>query len=317
MQVLGVEEPLMCKAFLPTLKGLAQKWFLALPSRSIRCFNDLADRFLTHYAVNIKPQRNLTHLSGISQDEGEALKTYLTRWQKEVQTIEGLDEQVAITFFMESLRAGKLFIDLHNDRPKTYVEAMQRASRQADTEEANERILLPSIEPKIIPEDVCVAEELDPEEHPEVFWMEEIRKYKEKGDLPDNPTEAAKLLGRSSPLMGLEPTATAISCHRKSLDVEENSVLCSAAAEKHREPSCHAKLLLRRRRRRNAAAGVHHGRWKTGDDGGRSCYVLAGCSSLPPAICFVDVVAARRRRRITELTRCAAVASRRGKSPPL
>ncbi|XP_031102019.1 uncharacterized protein LOC116005926 [Ipomoea triloba] len=136
MQVLGVEEPLMCKAFLPTLKGLAQKWFLALPSRSIRCFNDLADRFLTHYAVNIKPQRNLTHLSGISQDEGEALKTYLARWQKEVQTIEGLDEQVAITFFMESLRAGKLFIDLHNDRPKTYVEAIQRASRQADTEEA-------------------------------------------------------------------------------------------------------------------------------------------------------------------------------------
>ncbi|XP_031096954.1 uncharacterized protein LOC116001204 [Ipomoea triloba] len=136
MQVLGVEEPHMFKAFLPTLKGLAQKWFLALPSCSIRCFNDLADRFLTHYAVNIKPQRNLTHLSGISQDEGEALKTYLARWQKEVQTIEGLDEQVAITFFMESLRAGKLFIDLHNDRPRTYVEAIQRASRQADTEEA-------------------------------------------------------------------------------------------------------------------------------------------------------------------------------------
>nr|GLL37866.1 uncharacterized protein LOC109149038 [Ipomoea trifida] len=149
MQVLGVEKPLMCKAFLPTLKGLAQKWFLALPSRSIRCFNDLADRFLTHYAVNIKPQRNLTHLSGISQDEGEALKTYLTRWQKEVQTIEGLDEQVAITFFMESLRAGKLFMDLHNDRPKTYVEAMQRASRQADTEEAEVvGVLPPSPHPK-------------------------------------------------------------------------------------------------------------------------------------------------------------------------
>nr|GMC69157.1 uncharacterized protein LOC109155302 [Ipomoea batatas] len=105
MQVLGVEEPFMCKAFLPTLKGLAQKWFLALPSRSIRCFNDLADRFLTHYA-------------------------------KEVQTIERLDEQVVITFFMEYLHAGKLFIDLHNDRPKTYVEAIQSASRQADTEEA-------------------------------------------------------------------------------------------------------------------------------------------------------------------------------------
>nr|GLL33536.1 hypothetical protein Itr_chr08CG12680 [Ipomoea trifida] len=73
--------------------------------------------------------------------------------------------------------------------------------------------------------------------------------------------------------------------------------------------------LLRRRGHgmKDVAAGVHHGRWKTGDDRGRSCYVLAGCSSLPPTICSVDVVAARRRRRITELTRCAAVASRRGK----
>nr|GLL41923.1 hypothetical protein Itr_chr12CG15080 [Ipomoea trifida] len=77
----------------------------------------------------------------------------------------------------------------------------------------------------------------------------------------------------------------------------------------------HRSTLLRRRGHgmKDVAAGVHHGRWKTGDDRGRSCYVLAGCSSLPPTICSVDVVAARRRRRITELTRCAAVASRRGK----
>nr|GLL25528.1 uncharacterized protein LOC109155798 [Ipomoea trifida] len=46
-------------------------------------------------------------------------------------------------------------------------------------------------------QDVCVTEELDPDEHPEVFWMEEIRKYKEKGDLPDNPAEAAKIQRRS------------------------------------------------------------------------------------------------------------------------
>nr|GLL27060.1 uncharacterized protein LOC109179233 [Ipomoea trifida] len=37
----------------------------------------------------------------------------------------------------------------------------------------NERILLPSIEPKIIPEDVCVAKELNPDEHPEASGKEE------------------------------------------------------------------------------------------------------------------------------------------------
>nr|GMD96833.1 hypothetical protein Iba_chr15bCG8590 [Ipomoea batatas] len=31
----------------------------------------------------------------------------------------------------------------------------------------NERVLLPSIEPKVVPEDVCITEELDLEEHPE------------------------------------------------------------------------------------------------------------------------------------------------------
>nr|GMD82179.1 uncharacterized protein LOC109167352 [Ipomoea batatas] len=61
MQILGAEEPLMCTAFLSTLKGLAQKWFLALLDQSIKCFNDLADQFLTHYTVNIKPQRNLPY----------------------------------------------------------------------------------------------------------------------------------------------------------------------------------------------------------------------------------------------------------------
>nr|GLL19694.1 uncharacterized protein LOC109155798 [Ipomoea trifida] len=43
------------------------------------------------------------------------------------------------------------------------------------------RILLSSIEPKVVPE---------------VFWMEEIRQYKEKGDLPDDPAEAAKIQRR-------------------------------------------------------------------------------------------------------------------------
>lgn len=74
--------------------------------------------------VNIKPQHNLTHLNGVHQDEGETLRSYLARWQKEVQAIERLDEQIAITFFMESLQARKLYVDLHNDRPKTYVEAI-------------------------------------------------------------------------------------------------------------------------------------------------------------------------------------------------
>nr|GMC47987.1 F-box/FBD/LRR-repeat protein At1g13570-like [Ipomoea batatas] len=50
----------------------------------------------------------------------------------------------------------------------------------------NERVLLPSIEPKIVPEDVCVTEELDPEEHPEESRRRPWKAF-EKGETADQP----------------------------------------------------------------------------------------------------------------------------------
>ncbi|XP_019171916.1 PREDICTED: uncharacterized protein LOC109167352 [Ipomoea nil] len=132
MQVLGVKDPVMCRAFLPTLKGQAQRWFVALPPGSIRSFEGLADRFMSHYVANIKPQKDLTHLGDIHQDEGELLKTYLARCQKEIQSIEEVEDQTALTFVIESIRSGQLY---HN-RPATYAEAIHMANKRANNEQA-------------------------------------------------------------------------------------------------------------------------------------------------------------------------------------
>ncbi|XP_019194875.1 PREDICTED: uncharacterized protein LOC109188701 [Ipomoea nil] len=134
MQVFGVRDPVMCRAFLPTLKGSAQRWLVAQPPGSIHSFEELADRFMSHYAANIKPQKDLTHLGDIHQDEGESLKTYLARWQKEIQSIEEVEDQTALTFFIESLRSGQLYRDLRDNRPATYAEAIQMANKRANTE---------------------------------------------------------------------------------------------------------------------------------------------------------------------------------------
>ncbi|XP_019166540.1 PREDICTED: uncharacterized protein LOC109162276 [Ipomoea nil] len=136
MQVLGVRDPVMWRAFLPTLKGSAQRWLVALPSGSIRNFEELADRFMSHYATNIKPQRDLTHLGDIHQEEGEPLKAYLARWQKEIQSIEEVEDQTALTIFIESLRSGQLYRDLRDNRPARYAEAIHMANKRANTEQA-------------------------------------------------------------------------------------------------------------------------------------------------------------------------------------
>ncbi|XP_019190603.1 PREDICTED: uncharacterized protein LOC109185061 [Ipomoea nil] len=136
MQVLGVRDPVMCRAFLPTLKGSAQRWLVAQPPGSIHNFKELADRFMSHYAANIKPQKDLTHLGDVHQEEGESLKTYLARWQKEIQSIEEVEDQTALTFFIESLRSSQLYRDLRDNRPATYAEAIHMANKRANTEQA-------------------------------------------------------------------------------------------------------------------------------------------------------------------------------------
>ncbi|XP_019178297.1 PREDICTED: uncharacterized protein LOC109173512 [Ipomoea nil] len=135
MQVLGVRDPVMCRAFLPTLKGSAQRWLVALPPKSIHSFEELADRFMSHYAANIKPQKDLTHLGDVHQEEGESLKAYLVRWQKEIQSIEEVEDQTALTFFIESLRSGQLYLDLRDNRLATYAEAIHMANKRANTEQ--------------------------------------------------------------------------------------------------------------------------------------------------------------------------------------
>ncbi|XP_019172915.1 PREDICTED: uncharacterized protein LOC109168357 [Ipomoea nil] len=136
IQVLGVRDPVMCCAFLPTLKGPAQRWLVALSQGSIRNFEELADRFMSHYAANIKPQKDLTHLGDIHQEESESLETYLARWQKEIQSIEEVEDQTALTFFIESLRSGQLYRDLRDNRPATFAEAIHMANKRANTEQA-------------------------------------------------------------------------------------------------------------------------------------------------------------------------------------
>ncbi|XP_019150178.1 PREDICTED: uncharacterized protein LOC109146985 [Ipomoea nil] len=136
MQVLGVRDLVMCRAFLPTLKGSAQRWLVALPPKSIHNFEELANRFMSHCAANIKPQKDLTHLGDVHQEEGESLKTYLVRWQKEIQSIEEVEDQTALTFIIESLRSGQLYRDLRDNRPATYEEAIHMANKRANTKKA-------------------------------------------------------------------------------------------------------------------------------------------------------------------------------------
>ncbi|XP_019154324.1 PREDICTED: uncharacterized protein LOC109150802 [Ipomoea nil] len=136
MMVIGAEDPMYCRAFFSTLDGAAQRWFLSLTPGSIDRFETLPEQFLTYFAGCMKTKKHFMTLTAIQQGETETLKEFLKRWQKEVQVVEDLDDRTALTLFMEALRSGDLFTSLRRETPDTYAQAVQRANRYAETEEA-------------------------------------------------------------------------------------------------------------------------------------------------------------------------------------
>ncbi|XP_019166965.1 PREDICTED: uncharacterized protein LOC109162736 [Ipomoea nil] len=136
MMVIGAEDPMYCRAFLSTLGGAAQRWFLSLAPRSIDRFETLAEKFLTYFVRSMKTKKHFMDLTTIQQGETETLKEFLKRWQKEVQTVEDLNDRTTLTLFVEALRSGDLFTSLRRETPETYAQAIQRANKYAETEEA-------------------------------------------------------------------------------------------------------------------------------------------------------------------------------------
>ncbi|XP_031106186.1 uncharacterized protein LOC116010822 [Ipomoea triloba] len=136
MQIHEAEDPLMCKAFLTTLTGSAQRWCMRLPEHSVSYFTQLAELFLTNYAAYLRPKKNFMYLSGVKQDPNESLRSFLVRWQKEVHTVDDLDNKTMLILFMQNLRFEKLYTNLHTEWSSSYAQAIQRTNRHADAEDA-------------------------------------------------------------------------------------------------------------------------------------------------------------------------------------
>jgi len=52
MYVQDVDDASYCRYFPALLKGVLQSWFNGLPPRSITCFQDLADKFVSQFIAS-------------------------------------------------------------------------------------------------------------------------------------------------------------------------------------------------------------------------------------------------------------------------
>jgi hypothetical protein len=111
----GVPDEIMCRAFPTTLKGPARIWFKKLMPSSVGSFAQLSRLFFNHFIGGQRYGRPTTHLLNVKQKEGETLRSYLTRFNKETLLVDGADDKVVLTAFISGLQSGDFLFSVYRD----------------------------------------------------------------------------------------------------------------------------------------------------------------------------------------------------------
>lgn len=133
MHLQAMPNEIMCQAFPITLKGGARAWFNELPQNSIKNFKELSDIFVSYFTTGQRYGKPSTQLIAIKQSNTESLSDYITRFIRELDKIDDMEDNVPITTYTAGLRPSPFFYP-----PQTIAELRQRAWKYVDAEEASE-----------------------------------------------------------------------------------------------------------------------------------------------------------------------------------
>ena len=109
---------------------------MKLTPRSVGSFAQLSRSFFNHFIGGQRYRRPTTHLLNVKQKEGETLRSYLTRFNKETLLVDGADDKVVLTTFISGLQSGDFLFSIYKDPPASLAEMMYEAQRYMNGEEA-------------------------------------------------------------------------------------------------------------------------------------------------------------------------------------
>ena len=136
MQLQGVADEIICRAFPMTLKGAARIWFNRLTPGSISTFKELSAQFTAHFIVGHRYKRSMACLISIKQREEETLRSYISRFNKKALSIDEVDNKILMAAFMNGLRKGKFLFSLYKNDPKIMSEVLYKATKYMNAEDA-------------------------------------------------------------------------------------------------------------------------------------------------------------------------------------
>ena len=138
MKLHGYQDPVRCKAFANTLKGLALAWFNRLPLASVSSFKELSIAFVSHFIGARTYRKPSYHLLTIKQGPQENLRSYVQRFNSESLRVDIPDEKFDITAFIAGLgiQSKNLMLSISKNPQASMAEVLAKAEKYINGEEA-------------------------------------------------------------------------------------------------------------------------------------------------------------------------------------
>ena len=142
VRTVTLDQRLFCIFFATTLAGSARYWFENLPPGSIHDFDDLSDNFTTSFIQHRKFTNDAKTIMGCRQREGEGVREFVARFNKESQAIPYRDEGMMVAAFTYALRPGLLFKKLVGRPSKTLKDTLMQVDKYlAQVEQDNVKMM--------------------------------------------------------------------------------------------------------------------------------------------------------------------------------
>ncbi|XP_050267223.1 uncharacterized protein LOC126711410 [Quercus robur] len=107
-----------------------------LTPNSINTFKELSAQFASHFIGGHRYKKSTACLMNIKQWEDEALRSYITRFNKETLSINEANNKILVAAFTNGLRKGKFLFSLYENDPKTMSDVLYKATKYMNTKDA-------------------------------------------------------------------------------------------------------------------------------------------------------------------------------------
>ena len=129
-------EATMCKGFGSILTGPALQWYTNLPTKCIRSFAALSDKFVEQFASSRHLEKRSDDLYEILQHRNKPLRSYIARFNQEKVVIPECNADTAISAFKKGLLPeGDLYNELTKYKCMTMEDVLSHAWAQVRWEE--------------------------------------------------------------------------------------------------------------------------------------------------------------------------------------